>query len=368
MSTVSTLAPSSSAPQPLDRVPPSLDRLGLERRGPGPGRARRQPRPQRLGQVGELRRARRPAGTARPTAGRRGTAARRRRELASSARSRSYAGRHIRRATCTAGRFVACVASRFAPVPGAPPPQHPGRRGPRRRVRRQRRSRLQRRRRSSAWPAPTRRPASCAWPVWPGSSAGAFSMASGEYVSMQAQAELLEARARDGARRDRAPARERAARAGGDLPQPGVDADAADELATEMHRDPELALETHAREELGIDPTQLGSPLKAPVSSFASLRPRRARPAPAVVLRVRRRGGDGVGRRRRRVGRRASAWCSPGSPAARRCAPPLRQLVWPALAAGVTYSVGSIVGARRERGRLSVGRSCPRRRGRRGRP
>ena len=44
--------------------------------------------------------------------------------------------------------------------------------------------------------------------------------------------------------------------------------DTAERLATEMMRNPELALETHAREELGIDPNKLGSPVGAAVSSF----------------------------------------------------------------------------------------------------
>ncbi len=35
-------------------------------------------------------------------------------------------------------------------------------------------------------------------------------------------------------------------------------------------RDPEIALETHAREELGIDPAQLGSPTAAAASSFVA--------------------------------------------------------------------------------------------------
>jgi VIT1/CCC1 family predicted Fe2+/Mn2+ transporter len=35
-----------------------------------------------------------------------------------------------------------------------------------------------------------------------------------------------------------------------------------------MMRDPDIALETHAREELGIDPGSLGSPVGAAVSSF----------------------------------------------------------------------------------------------------
>ena len=35
-----------------------------------------------------------------------------------------------------------------------------------------------------------------------------------------------------------------------------------------MMREPELALETHAREELGVNPRELGSPIAAAVSSF----------------------------------------------------------------------------------------------------
>jgi VIT1/CCC1 family predicted Fe2+/Mn2+ transporter len=37
-----------------------------------------------------------------------------------------------------------------------------------------------------------------------------------------------------------------------------------------MMRDPDLALETHAREELGIDPKALGSPVGAASSSFVA--------------------------------------------------------------------------------------------------
>jgi VIT1/CCC1 family predicted Fe2+/Mn2+ transporter len=39
-------------------------------------------------------------------------------------------------------------------------------------------------------------------------------------------------------------------------------------MAEELMRDPEVALETHAREELGIDPSSLGSPWSAAISSF----------------------------------------------------------------------------------------------------
>jgi VIT1/CCC1 family predicted Fe2+/Mn2+ transporter len=98
--------------------------------------------------------------------------------------------------------------------------------------------------------------------------AGAFSMAAGEYLSMRAQTELFEAEL-DLERREihRRPENERRELAA-IYKARGVDPKTADTLATEMMRDPELALETHAREELGINPASLGSPVQAAVSSF----------------------------------------------------------------------------------------------------
>ncbi|MEA2273221.1 MAG: vacuolar iron transporter family protein, partial [Solirubrobacteraceae bacterium] len=80
---------------------------------------------------------------------------------------------------------------------------------------------------------------------------GAFSMAAGEYVSMRAQSELLEAELelerREIARRPDNEQRELAQI----YRSRGVAPDVADRLAAEMMSDPQLALETHAREELG---------------------------------------------------------------------------------------------------------------------
>src|SRR5207253_281900 len=50
----------------------------------------------------------------------------------------------------------------------------------------------------------------------------------------------------------------------------GVPADLATDVATALMRDPEVALETHAREELGLDPDELGSPWSAAGSSFVT--------------------------------------------------------------------------------------------------
>ncbi len=95
-------------------------------------------------------------------------------------------------------------------------------------------------------------------------------MAAGEYVSMKAQTELYQ-RELDLERRElhRNPHVETV-----ELTQiyqsRGVDPDQARALAQQMMADPELALQTHAREELGIDPDKLGSPVGAAVSSFVA--------------------------------------------------------------------------------------------------
>lgn len=99
---------------------------------------------------------------------------------------------------------------------------------------------------------------------------GAVSMAAGEWVSMTAQRELLARELEmEAIELRRRPEHERR-----ELVQiyrsRGVEPETAERLATEMMRDPDLALETHAREELGIDPNELGSPMGAAVSSFTA--------------------------------------------------------------------------------------------------
>jgi len=99
---------------------------------------------------------------------------------------------------------------------------------------------------------------------------GAVSMAAGEYISMKAQTELLERELElERIELHRSPEAERR-----ELAQlyrsRGVDEATADQLATALSRNPELALETHAREELGIDPNALGRPVSAAASSFVT--------------------------------------------------------------------------------------------------
>lgn len=98
--------------------------------------------------------------------------------------------------------------------------------------------------------------------------AGAISMAAGEYNSMRVQSELLERELN----MERVELRRHPQVETVELAQiyqaRGVDPDTARTLAEEMMRDPDRALQTHAREELGIDPDALGSPVQAAVSSF----------------------------------------------------------------------------------------------------
>ena len=100
--------------------------------------------------------------------------------------------------------------------------------------------------------------------------AGAFSMASGEYLSVKAQKELFE-RELSIERQAIAsyPDLEKAELVGIYVSQ-GVEPDLAIQLAEAMMRTPELALATHAKEELGVSPGAIGSPVKVAVTSFVT--------------------------------------------------------------------------------------------------
>ncbi len=174
--------------------------------------------------------------------------------------------------------------------------------------------------------------------------AGSFSMAAGEYVSMRAQSELMERELdveRQAIRHD--PEDERRELAG-IYRSRGLDADMADELSVKMMSDPDLALETHAREELGINPEQTGNPLQASVSSFVMFAVGAFIPLLpwlitsgtkatlwSVVLGAV--GAFSVGAALAYFTGRSWLWSAS------------RQLLISGIAAGVTYSVGHLIGA-----------------------
>ncbi len=100
--------------------------------------------------------------------------------------------------------------------------------------------------------------------------AGAFSMAAGELVSVRAQDELVQ-REIDVEREELAtePEEERRELAAMYRSR-GVPAVDAETVAEILSRNDKLALDTHARLELGIDPDAGGSAWQASVASFAS--------------------------------------------------------------------------------------------------
>jgi len=173
--------------------------------------------------------------------------------------------------------------------------------------------------------------------------AGSFSMAAGEYLSMTAQRELME-RELEVERRSlsRSPEGE-AAELRGMYVQRGIDPNVATDMVNEVMQDPELALETHAREELGITTQSLGSPWQAAAASFVAFAIGAFIPlapwlftsgTPAIVLSV-------------VLG--AVAALVVGAVLAkfterRAIVSALRQLGVTAVAAGVTYGVGRAIG------------------------
>ena len=100
--------------------------------------------------------------------------------------------------------------------------------------------------------------------------AGAFSMATGEYVSVASQAELARAEIEvEKAELARVPEAEQDELARIYMGR-GVDEPTAREVARQLSRDPETVWRVHAREELGIDPDDLPSPWVAAGSSFGA--------------------------------------------------------------------------------------------------
>jgi len=175
-----------------------------------------------------------------------------------------------------------------------------------------------------------------------GLGAGAFSMAAGEYVSVASQAELalaeIEVERREHERSPDAEQNELAR-----LYQArGVDPALAAEVARQLSRDPDGALDVHVREELGIVPTDLPSPVLAAISSLLSFAAGAFLPLapylfgvssllPVVMISV-----IGLFLAGAVVSRvTARSWWSSG----------LRQLLFGVGAAALTFGLGSLVGA-----------------------
>ena len=173
--------------------------------------------------------------------------------------------------------------------------------------------------------------------------AGAFSMGTGEYVSVTNQNELVHSEvALEADMLARFPAAEQAELADR-FRSYGADDDTATRMAAAVSRDPDQALQLHARDELGVDPHDLPSPLLAGGASLVAFSLGALLPLlpyllglralltvslviTAVALLV---GGMVVGRLTGRPLLGAGA----------------RQLVLGTLAVAVTFAVGHLIGA-----------------------
>ena len=98
--------------------------------------------------------------------------------------------------------------------------------------------------------------------------AGALSMAAGEYVSVRSQREMFEYQI--GLEREELEQypQEEAAELALIYTAKGIPRHEAESLTQRLFEDPERALDTLAREELGLNPDELGSPAKAAIASF----------------------------------------------------------------------------------------------------
>ena len=98
--------------------------------------------------------------------------------------------------------------------------------------------------------------------------AGAFSMAAGEYVSVASQRDLFRREIAMEASELKDKPEEELKELELIYRAKGLDREHARKTAEQIMADPKTALDTLAREELGLDPSELGSPVKVALSSF----------------------------------------------------------------------------------------------------
>lgn len=114
--------------------------------------------------------------------------------------------------------------------------------------------------------------------------AGAFSMGAGEFVSVSSQVDLF----RREISIEAAELREKPLEEQRELEliyrAKGLDRDTARKTAAKIMSNPDSALDTLAREELGLDPGSLGSPVKVAASSFISFAVGAAVPVVPYIL------------------------------------------------------------------------------------
>jgi VIT1/CCC1 family predicted Fe2+/Mn2+ transporter len=179
-----------------------------------------------------------------------------------------------------------------------------------------------------------------------GLAAGAFSMATGEFVSVSSQNELVEAEVRKEAHELKHNPESERRELAATFRMRGVDPELADEVARQISVHPDDALAVHVREELGVDHEELPSPFTAAGASLVTFAAGAIIPLIPYLAGVSSAGlAMGLA-----LGLAALAAFIGGGLVARLTDRPFfrgafRQLALGALAAGITYLIGTAVGA-----------------------
>ena len=175
-----------------------------------------------------------------------------------------------------------------------------------------------------------------------GLAAGAFSMATGEYVSVSSQNELVEAEVRKEAHELKHNPESERQELAATFRMRGVDPELADEVARQISAHPDDALAVHVREELGVDHEELPSPYTAAGASLVTFAAGAIIPLIPYLA--------GLDSLRLALSLAALAAFIGGGLVARLTDRPflsgaIRQLLLGAFAAGITYLIGTAVGA-----------------------
>jgi VIT1/CCC1 family predicted Fe2+/Mn2+ transporter len=171
--------------------------------------------------------------------------------------------------------------------------------------------------------------------------AGAFSMGTGEYVSVTNQNELVHAEvAIERTMHARFPAAEQAELAD-TFRGYGADPETAARMAAAVSQDPDTALRVHTREELGVDPFELPSAVLAGLSSLVAFSLGALVPLLPYLV--------GLSSLAAALGITAVALLAGGMVVGRLTGRPwlrsgLRQLALGGVAVAVTFAVGSLIG------------------------
>jgi vacuolar iron transporter family protein len=174
-----------------------------------------------------------------------------------------------------------------------------------------------------------------------GLAAGAFSMATGEYVSVSSQNELIYLEVDKERHELKHNAAAEQAELATMLRQRGVSAATARQAAAEISRNPDKALAVHTLEELGVNAADLPSPYVAAFASFSAFAVGALIPLLPYLC--------GLHLLWVALGLSAVAAVAGGGMVARLTGRPfwrgaVRQLVLGAAAAGITYLIGLAVG------------------------